>query len=81
MSNCQWTHMHSGENRVAQNRVTLPGLPDGGVEWFDGPEPPIRLELCTPCTGVFKAQNPTAEIERLSPHSQIEAPLPRQARA
>lgn len=54
---CAWQHNHEGNDTAATNIVILPGESDGGTEWFGEPEPNIRLALCDPCTGIFKANN------------------------
>ena len=54
---CAWSYNHSGEIQPAAKRCTIPGSPDGGIEWFRGPEPPLTLNLCDSCTGIFVEQN------------------------
>lgn len=48
---CNWPH--GGEKVPAEYHAHAPGELDGGIDWFGGPEPPIELNLCTPCKNRF----------------------------
>lgn len=72
---CQWRCYHPGQNIAASNVVILPGKLDGGIEWFGGPEPDIRLTLCGPCTEQFIANNGERVIVEAIKHNPPEAPL------
>lgn len=64
-STCAWSFNHLGEALLATKLCTLPGAPDGGIEWFNGPEPPVNLALCDDCSAIFISQNGGLENVRV----------------
>lgn len=62
---CTWAFNHSGQTPFATKLCILPGAPDGGPEWFGGPEPPVKLALCDECADTFVSQNGGPEKVRI----------------